>query len=315
MNDRRPKLELRDVLIGSAAEISNARSLGRAIHRTRDIRAAGNEVERKVREVIARWLPVTAEVGHGHVIDENWHASLQLDVILANRTFTASLFRTEDGTDYYPYETVYGFGEVKTTFDSSRRPVESFSEAIRSVREGLSRQETPPNWIPGFSLGDGLSVSGALPYRNPLLTFMLFAEPGDFDPEDLREHYRRTPTRELPAVVVVLGHGVITCAGLSARSEGGVPVVDHLTLSTSPEFSNRESKAGRNASWLHLPLGQGEGSSAACLGFLYATILAHLEKTVLMPPDLFKYMWGVFDFKAGGQMVRLADVTNPPQSR
>ncbi len=72
------------VLQADAAEILGARDRARTIHRTRDIDAAGAEVEQTVREVLRRKLPAAYYVGHGHIVDEQLTTSSQMDVVIAD---------------------------------------------------------------------------------------------------------------------------------------------------------------------------------------------------------------------------------------
>lgn len=83
MPDKSSKLGLAEVLQNDADEIIAARKKARAIYDTNDISAAGNEVERAVRNVLRRKLSQLYYVGHGHIVDSSWEASPQLDVIIA----------------------------------------------------------------------------------------------------------------------------------------------------------------------------------------------------------------------------------------
>src|SRR5712692_6314598 len=134
------KFELEQVFRSDAADILAAREKARIMHHGHDIRSAGDEVEMAFRKMLGRKLPALYYVGHGHIVDEQLHQSPQLDVIIANNTGAPILFRAENGTEYFPYEGVYAFGEVKSSYDSSKQSIHAFSDTLKNIRTRLQRE-------------------------------------------------------------------------------------------------------------------------------------------------------------------------------
>ena len=86
MNKDLPKLELQKIFQRDAEEIIHARDKALVIHASRDIDAAGDEVEEAVRRVIRRKLATKYYVGHGHILDAQLTTSPQFDVIIADNS-------------------------------------------------------------------------------------------------------------------------------------------------------------------------------------------------------------------------------------
>jgi len=140
LNQNDWKFELEGVFRSDAADILAAREKARIMHHGHDIRAAGDEVEIAFRKVLGRKLPSLYYVGHGHIVDEQLHESSQLDVIIANNIGTPLLFRAENGSEYFPYEGVYAIGEVKSSYDNSKRYIHAFSDTLKEIRTQLHRE-------------------------------------------------------------------------------------------------------------------------------------------------------------------------------
>src|SRR2546423_9766552 len=134
------KLSLETVLQSEAAEIIAAREKARLVHRTKDIRASGDEVEQTVREVLRRKFSQAYYVGHGHIVDSEWVTSPQLDVIIADNNSTPILFTGATGTEYFPYESVYAIGEVKTSYDRSDKPIHAFTDELKQIKSAMKRE-------------------------------------------------------------------------------------------------------------------------------------------------------------------------------
>src|SRR5258708_10604753 len=203
MNQKDLKFELDQVFRSDTADIRDAREKARMMHHGRDIPAAGDEVEIAFRNVLDRKLPSLYYVGHGHIVDMQLHQSSQLDVIIANNTGAPILFRAENGTEYFPHEDVYAIGEVKSSYDNSRRYIHKFSDNLKRIQDQLQRE--PFRYVSAGRFSP-------LPYGNPLFSFMFFADKGDFDIEQISELYRTQPESELPNIVCILNKGVIVNA-------------------------------------------------------------------------------------------------------
>lgn len=123
------------VFANAAREILNARDMTGHIHASRDIRAAGNEVEVAVRDYLARTLPAKFHVTHGHLIDRVGTVSPQQDIIISDNSLLPTLMRTRDGTEYVPFDSTYAFGEVKSTYRHADKPIQKFSSSIQQIKE------------------------------------------------------------------------------------------------------------------------------------------------------------------------------------
>jgi hypothetical protein len=199
-------LELARVFQVEAAAMKAAHTRARLIHRTKDIDAAGDEVERALRMSLSKKLPVRYRVGHGHIVDKQLRTSPQLDVIIIDGIEAPVLFNADNETEYIPFESVYAIGEVKSTYYSEKHPIEAFSSTIAKVKGDLDRRETPPGYLPGgVQLRSSLGISTESPRPlNPLFSFMFFCDAGDFEPEKVKSLYRSKPTHELPNIVCLL---------------------------------------------------------------------------------------------------------------
>jgi len=133
MINQLPKLEISEVLRQDVEEILNSRQKSKVIHQTKDIDASGDEVENTVRKVIRRKLPIKYYVSQGHIVDEKLNTSSQLDLIIADNTGSPVLFTTENGTEYFPYESIYSFGEIKSTYYASKKYIESFISTTKNI--------------------------------------------------------------------------------------------------------------------------------------------------------------------------------------
>ena len=279
-----------------AVDIRSAREKASLIRRTKDIRASGNEVELAVRSVLRKRLPGGFRVGHGHVLDSRLQVSPEIDVIISDLSQAPILADSDDGTEYVPFESVYAIGEVKTSFIKSEKQIEAFTRTLARFDQDLVRDKTPRNYLGnGLALGSGLTFSDTRPYRNPLFSFMIFADGGDFDLEAVRELYSKTPSSQLPTVVCLLERSVLAAvrignAGASPSTLGPV--------SSSPSFEAKQNNEGAMR-WAELVFEPPETRLGANLGFLLMVITAHLGSSVLMRPDLARYLGGLLPVKAG----------------
>jgi len=231
MTNRESRFDVCATFANGAREILAARERCGQIHDTRDIRAAGNEVEVAVREYVAQTLPSKFHVAHGHLIDREGAVSPQLDIIVSDNVLLPALMRARDGTEYVPLDSTYAFGEVKATYRDSDHPIKEFSSVVRHVKQGLLRTEIPNTAFSG-EIKDDTSlfdiVHGA-PNRilNPLFTFMVFVDAGDFDPAKLTDFFGATEDEALPNVIVFLNTGVVFAGAITDRG---------LTINRYPEY-------------------------------------------------------------------------------
>ncbi|MBC6608907.1 hypothetical protein H8B13_18950 [Hymenobacter sp. BT188] len=273
-----------------AKEIVNARERAISIHHTSDIDAAGDEVEKKIRDLIRNKLPLNYYVGHGHIADEELNLSGQHDLIIADNIGSPILFKSENNTEYFPYESVYSIGEIKSTYRSSGKAIEKYVSKIRSLQDVLRRKETPLNMLSNtVSLDQNffkVPSNYGWPYRSYVYKFMLFANGGDFKIEQLKELYKNTENKYLPNVVVIFDQGIVINCELFDKEGNAIKT---LTINPYPEFI--EPNEAHRYEWLLVKFGESITSSS--LAYLYFTLNDHLRKCLLLKPDLSRYFHNV----------------------
>src|SRR5437016_14284875 len=109
--DKLPRLEMLRVLASDAKRLTDARERCFTIHHTADIDSAGDEVEITSRRIIEARIPTTYHVGHGHIVDGTLTTSPQIDIVISD-CGAPVLFTTENGSEYFPFESVHAIGEV-----------------------------------------------------------------------------------------------------------------------------------------------------------------------------------------------------------
>jgi hypothetical protein len=279
-----PKIEILRVFQSDADELVAAREKAGVIHHTRDIGAAGDEVEKAVRRFFERRLPLNYYAGHGHIVDSGLRTSRQFDIVIADNHSAPILFKTESGAEYFAFESVYALGEVKSAYYSSQKYVDAFVDAIKDVRTKLERKPVPPNYIGnGIYLGDQLSVDIKVPYQNPLFSFMLFVSEGDFEASQLAELYQNTPVEFLPNAVCILNAGLIVNCRLPVGEQAPTP---HVML--RPEFA--EPQDGFEDRWCLLQFGDQDMRTGSNLVALYSLIVEHVTGCRLVPPNMRAYL-------------------------
>jgi hypothetical protein len=292
-----PKFELEKFFQSDAAEIVAAREKAVLIHHTRDIDTAGDEIERTVRTVLRRRLPSAYYVGRGHVVDSHLTTSADMDILIADNSNAPTLFRAEDGTEYFPYEALYAVGEVKSTYYRERDYVEKFIQDVDGIRNGLQRERTPLRYLgPGIRVGAGLSVGGdeERTYRNPLFSFMLFVDSGSFTPDHLTDLYTARPDLELPNLLCFLDKGIVVNARISVDEAAGMGTIQ--TVNLRPEFNDVFDSSNQ---WVFMPFGNEENRLGINFCFLHFALLFHLSNSRLMPPDMLAYMNRFFSYSGG----------------
>lgn len=284
------KIEIEKILKYDVQQIINAKEASKSIHSSGDTRAAGNEVEIKVREVIRGKLPLKYYVGHGHIVDENLNVSSQLDIIIADNSGSPVLLKSQDGTEYFPYESIYAFGEIKSTYYSAKKPIEAFIENTKNIYENLQRMNTSPNQITQDlilqeSTGIKFQRTDKRPYLNPLFKFMFFVSSNDFNIEALRTLFKETDSKYLPNVICLLDQCVIVSA--IKKSENG-----EINISLFPEYE--QEIHGGEQMWIYYKLGDKDFHNVANFAFLMFALNKHLKECLVLRPDFMSYFKGMF---------------------
>lgn len=277
------KLDVAGIFKSEAGDLRKTREDSIRIHGTGDIKAAGNEVEEHVREMFRRMLPKNIYVTHGHLIDQNGSVSPQLDIIIADSSNLPSLMTTKDGTEYVPIDSVYAFGEIKSTYYSGRNYLEGFSEVLSKIGSGMVHEHVANTAYRGRFENDTLLRDVYLGKGNKILnkifSFMLFIDEGDFKFDSVKRHLRGCERRCLPNTTVILNSGAIVYGRVI---EGGF---------SFDRYPDEVVDGGRD--WYFIPFaadeirGSLEGNN---LGYLYYSLLLHISNSFLSPPRLDKYL-------------------------
>ena len=274
------RLDLDRVFASDAQGLLDARERARIVHGS-DIRAAGNEVEKAVRNYLIRMLPPRYYVTHGHLIDRNHVVSPQIDVIIADNFTLASLVTTEDGTEYVPATSVLAVGEVKSTYSASRQDYKGFHDKLAAISK-MHRPLIENTAYGGISnhthMSDMLWVSPHR-YLNHLYSFLLCVDAGDFDFGKIRDLLTTSDVNQLPSTAVLLNKGIV---GYGDRADLGV----------RNRYPNEAIKGDGDWEWCYAATiapqtGSVEGAN---LSLLYANLVQHLTRTRLDPPDIYEYV-------------------------
>ncbi len=274
------QMSIAGIFSEDAASLVRAREEAHRLHPT-DIRAAGNQVEISVRDYLKLRLPTKYYVTHGHIIDAEGNTTPQLDVIISDFVNLPSLLRASDGTEYVPIESVYAVGEVKSTFYSSNKPIQNFSNSILSITQDLDYELIPNTAYEGIK-SDTLMRDIAFPrpnkFLNQLFCFEIFIDSGDFNTEKAIKEIHGLQIDLLPNIIVILDAGVIVRASLQDQN---------FNINRYPDLPKSD-----NEEWYFAPIigGGSEMLYANHLSFLYYSLLEHLTGSLLEPPSLTKYM-------------------------
>lgn len=275
--------EINKVYKEEAAQLVAARSRSRVIHSSGDIDASGDEIELPFRSFLRRKLPSQYYVSQGLIVDKELNVSPQLDVIVADNNATPILLKGQNGMEYFPYESVYLIGEIKSTYVKNKHHISAFSGKHQSIKANLQRDLTPPTYLGnGIKLGEGLTTGVNVPYRNSLFSFMLFVDSGDFDQRNLRSEYSKCSDEYLPNIVCFADGKVIGKAELIERE--GQYVVGSMDTGSHRIISRSDIH------WLLYELTNEEYKGGQALALLMLSIFEHLQSSVLMNPPINKYM-------------------------
>lgn len=275
--------EINEVYRQEVVRLLSSRQKSKMIHASGDIDASGDELESPFRDLLRRRLPNQYFVEHGHVVDRFLKVSPQFDVIIADNNATPILFEAENGCQYFPWESVYAIGEVKSTYVKSRHFIAAFAKNIENLKKQLQRSPTPPNYLGhGVSLGKNLSLSESRPFRNPLFQFMVFFDSGDSTQSDLADEYCNNTDEHLPVISLFLNGMIIVKAEL-VEVAGGVgmgPIeLDPMNVLDRPDID-----------WMRVRYTDPYNGGSQALVALMLGLFSHLNKCVLMTPPISEYL-------------------------
>ena len=240
-----------------------------------DIPASGNELEIAFRKVLQDLLPSRVVVGHGHFVDKNLNMSYQQDVLVSENQFSKSLVKTLDGTEIFPYESIFAIGEIKRRWSQKRlkEHVKSIKRSkIELIRNKIASNvfDTGVNFV---KTSTNLTVN---PFRNPLFCFSFSI---DFDAKYSKKMVSKILKSEsqdiLPNLIVVLKAGIFVKVNKKKLDE------NHLEVILYPEFKGEDS----NLEWVFLRLDPEE-----TLVYLVFLLSQHLNESVLEKASYLEYI-------------------------
>ena len=101
------KFELSQVYKTYVDQLQLSSNVSNFLINSADISSAGNQVEQSLRILLKNLLPERVAVTHGHIVDKTSKISYQQDILLAESFFTKSLIKSIDGTEFYPFESIF----------------------------------------------------------------------------------------------------------------------------------------------------------------------------------------------------------------
>lgn len=271
-------IELLKVYNVLAEQINVSAHLASILHKVRDIKASGNEIEGSLRSVLSGLLPLKYKVSHGHIIDNRLNVSKQYDLIIAENIDFTKIITTGDKTEIFLYETIYGLGEVKATWNK-KNLIETV-ESIKDIKNRLKRKTIEKNVI--ISGAHQIQLSQDLtsnPIRNPLFSFA-FTIKSDGKFKELASFYNdKVNWPFLPNITVILNAGIIALVNLRELEKGNNII--HLY----PEY------AGPEYEWRFISTKE----PGAALAYLVFCLLEHLSTTLLEIPSIMEYSGSILD--------------------
>lgn len=278
------KLNVNSFFEIEAKEMLLANEIADNLHKSKNIVAAGNEVEIIVRNFFTNKLPSRYFVSNGHIVDKKLTLSSQLDIIITDNFRSPLLYKTSDGTEFITFESVYAIGEIKKRFDDSH--VTKIMKTIEQFKNNIQRERVEPNFLDVGSTGLLIDKpTTSFSYKNPLFWFYFSV---DFDRTKFRLKALQKKTKEskvwpfLPNVFCILKKGIILCADKKKLTE------NKLLIALYPEFAS-----GDDYEW-YLYETKRESES---LAILYYLLNEHLRLCLLKQPDMMEYLFQMYNFE------------------
>ena len=270
-----------DVYNQEASKLLNARSSVQIIHKTGNIDASGDELEMPFRNMLQKRLPAKFHIGHGHIVDANLNVSPQFDVIITDSSATPILFDGENGTQYFPYESVYAVGEVKSTYYKNKKYVEKYISSVKELLNNFSREPVDPNYIGhGITLAENFTVNNARKIQNPLFSFMIFGTKNDCKLQELDSKLESDSSPANPNIMCFLDGSIITKAHLTKTPTSYQ--LGKLELDPLKQINKSLRLVEINFS--------NQDKSGQALSLLMLSIFQHLTQTRLKSPPFEKYI-------------------------
>ena len=297
------RFDLARAFARDAALLRLARESAMLIHPT-DVRAAGNEVEKAVRDYFRRILPPRYYITSGHLIDFDQRVSPQIDIIIADAFNLPSLYTTQDGTEYVPTTSAFAIGEVKSTYYKSKAYFQEFGKSL--ARIATMHRPLNENTAFGGELNENTTLLDMVRgsknnVLNHLFSFLFCVDAGDFSFKDVASHFNSTDLALLPNITVLLNEGALTRMRINEAGEGKYH--KYPTEAPSPEYD-----------WIFAESMDSEGGSkeGSNLALLYGMLVDHLSNSHLEPADAYAYTAELVHLRRS--TLKLAKGTSPGAS-
>jgi hypothetical protein len=279
------EIDLYHFFKSDADSIRLARTNAIQVHGS-NIRSGGNEVEIAVRQFVQSRLPGKYRVGQGHLINTEHKVSPQIDILITDNHTLPIMIETKDKTEFFSCESVYAIGEVKSTYRLSDKPISNFCETIGIVKNDMGRVTEKNTSING-QLSDDTDMNHWYHHSpnetmNPILSFLFFANSGNFKPEHFIKIVKAIDSSCLPNIIVFLDYGLLFQAVVNDR---------RMSFSMYPEYNKKDVK------WYLTRLDNDLNNPGLHLAFLYYYLIQHLEHCHLNPPDYYSYFKKAFMLK------------------
>lgn len=272
-----------------------------------------------VREFLKKKIPTQYYVGHGHIVDQNLNQSNQFDVIIANNSTSPVLFTAKNGTEYFPFESVYAIGEIKSTFYPHKNYIQDFKAKTKKLNEVLSRQKTPSNQITesvSFSSTDGtvqISSNDPRPYKNPLFKFIFCIDSSQLNWNNLKQELNALNISEAPNIIFFLDRGIVAKTKLKFKPHADLTNKEIQELISNPDptkLANQLENQLPNLfpeflpeielpsyTWALYNFNQ-SNVGGATLAYLIWALNDHLRICLLQRPNLTAYHRKLFSFES-----------------
>lgn len=282
-SDKKVVLSIKDMLAIDAFEISSTRAKVKLIHETKDIKCAGDELEIEIREKIQKRLPKKYHVGHGHIVDSDLNTSKQIDIVITD-TNTPYLMKSNNSTEYIPYESVYSYGEIKTTY--KKEHIEEFINRIKDTNSRLIRNRMPNHYFAnGSKFSNSQLMTTNAPYNNPIFKFLIICDSGDLNNEkiyeELKDYFINEDYKYLPNCVLFLDKGLIlNCIIENVEGENHIRTININTEYLEP---------GKNYKWTFTPFGLDAPNPGAHWGIFIGMLYDAIISGQLETPSILNY--------------------------
>lgn len=274
MADKKITLELMKLYQTYADRLTISANLSSILHRARDIKASGNEIEIAVRSMLSELLPLKYKISNGHIIDQNLNVSKQYDLIISEHIDHNPIAHFNDTTELFFYESIYLTGEIKATWNIKN--LKDTFASITDLKGRLKRKGIDSKTLLSGNQEVQLDVELTKnPIRNPLFNFV-FAIKEDTDFHKFKELYKVDESlRFQPNMTVILNRGIFILVNKSDLEIG------KLTVHLYPEYITDFS----SVAWKFIDCSQGGRN----LAYLLFCISQHLNNVILEKPPYLKY--------------------------